>query len=689
MLSWLLSVFCTFYLLRRVARAVRTAPQLRQAGGHNEEQPIDCAAGRDTEPLAEVQGSAWERSSVFEHIERGLKQTPDGPAVICLFQPDGHLGSLFCHGRDEASAVGPRTVVDEQHTAPSHPAGGHKPLTNGQLRQHNTGSPSVEPHIKEAETTNALPNSLQSTSPCASVSYAQLHHGALKLAAGLVAAGVQPKSTLVMLIPNGVEYTLLLWTCVLLRVTYVSLDPGMLDISGFTTLKRTLRLLKPQAVVAPDAASGKAVDVAVSELQLPQPVRVCLSDGSRNGWTTLSDVAADGDKFSRPTDREDLVAAARRDSPNRIHSIMFTSGTSGNPKACPMRAGAMSRALHSQSWLIDPLVGARALLQPHNSRGIAPAQALQTWRAGGAVVLTGQIFSAPDAVAAIARVGVTFLVLTPPMVHEMAAELAAHPVDVSSVRRVQVGGDAVTRNMLRRTAALFPTAQVCINHGMTEGPGSFVWPFLGIPVDYVPSFGEVCPIGTAAPGAAVRIWDWKKQCVVPRRQLGELHLQNDIIIRHYMAGRSDESFYHDNIGRRWFKTGDLAMIDSEGLVYILGRKKDMIQRAGVGIIPAAVENTIEVLTGSQTVVVPVPHAVLGAEPFAVIKAYNGKTEKEVAEHVRVALGKDYALGGQASLEQLRLAEFPVNATRKVNKDAVESAVLQFVNKRHQGGPASG
>ena len=62
-----------------------------------------------------------------------------------------------------------------------------------------------------------------------------------------------------MLIPNGGEYTVFLWTCILLRITYVSVDPSILDISGFTMLKHTLQSIKPQLVVVPDAIAGTMI----------------------------------------------------------------------------------------------------------------------------------------------------------------------------------------------------------------------------------------------------------------------------------------------------------------------------------------------------------------------------------------------------------------------------------------------
>jgi 4-coumarate--CoA ligase len=184
------------------------------------------------------------------------------------------------------------------------------------------------------------------------------------------------------------------------------------------------------------------------------------------------------------------------------------------------------------------------------------------------------------------------------MVHEMAAELAARPLDVSCVTKIQVGGDAVTKDILMKCAALFPRAHVCVNHGMTEGGGSFMWPFFKTPTADIPYFGEICPIGIVASGSVVRIWDPEKERIVKRGELGELHISSPSIIPHYLGGTSEKSFYNER-GRAWFNTGDIGMMDRNGLVFILGRRKDMMKRAGVAIMPAALESSIEALTGAQ------------------------------------------------------------------------------------------
>ncbi|KAK4141043.1 uncharacterized protein C8A04DRAFT_31362 [Dichotomopilus funicola] len=672
--------------------------------------------GVQDQDKAEIDGGTWERLSVFEHVEQGLLQNPDGPAVVCPFQSADALDNILVSSTTDKGEKRERE------------AEGDKPLT---------------------------------------ITYTQLHLTALRLACALFARGVQAggSTRLVMLIPNGGEYAVLLWACLLLRVTYVSLDPALLDVdvSNLTTLKQLLRPLRPQIVVVPDPERGRVVDVAMAELRLPQPVRVCLccqlsrehgqdrpfpfpppqppGGAGKNGtWHSLASLVNNQSGTSVSDEDEQttttaLVRAARQDHPDRIHSIMFTSGTSGSlPKGCPMRAGGMAHVLHSQRWLLGradteddedndnknhktksrPPI---ALMQPHNSRGIAPAQTLQTWKAGGAVVLTGQTFSVAGVVDAVRRARVSFVVLTPAMVHEMASSYLGLPgtvtavgLDLGSVRRVQLGGDAITRGVLRRCTVLFPRAQVVVNHGMTEGGGAFVWPFLtsssssshstssatasSVPLDGAQDgdgvqdgiryFGEMCPVGTVAPGSRVKIWDAQRRRVVRRGELGELHISSPSLIRGYLGGREWEAFYRDDgrDGRWWFKTGDVAMADRDGLVFILGRKKDVMERGGVLVVPAAIESSIEAFTGAQTVVVATPHPVLGSEPFAVLHSLQRKTEASIRAHVKKTLGENYALGGLVTLEQLELVEFPLNATHKVVKSEVQAAVLRYLERGH-------
>lgn len=77
----------------------------------------------------------------------------------------------------------------------------------------------------------------------------------------------------------------------------------------------------------------------------------------------------------------------------------------------------------------------------------------------------------------------------------------------------------------------------------------------------------------------------------------------------------------------------------------------------------------------------VPHPILGQEPFAIVKTFGDKSEAETTQHILDLFGKDYALGGAVSLEQLGLDAFPLNATGKVIKSSLLERLLNFLNQR--------
>ena len=104
---------------------------------------------------------------------------------------------------------------------------------------------------------------------------------------------------------------------------------------------------------------------------------------------------------------------------------------------------------------------------------------------------------------------------------------------------------------------------------MTEGGGFFRGPFFETPITHIPFFVEICPIGTVAAGTMLRIWDLDRRCQTRRGDPEELHVSCESVIRHYLGGVSESSFYEDEKGR-WFNTGDVGMINDEGLMFILG-----------------------------------------------------------------------------------------------------------------------
>ncbi|KAL4776692.1 hypothetical protein BDW60DRAFT_213361 [Aspergillus nidulans var. acristatus] len=549
--------------------------------------------------------------SVFTHIERGLHQNPQGLAIQSTHQQPCHLSALVQTGSGTENA----------------------------------GTPNHNEIEREPGT-------------CLAWTYTQLHHAALRIAAGLLASNAQPSTRMLLLIPNGAEFCLLLWTAVVLRVTIVCLDEELLNVEQHDELRRMLKTINPRIIVVQDGKGADVIDVALRNLPLdPDILKITLFElaGSQPNSVWRSLLSLSLTPALSESETESLLSAARLDPSNaaRTHSILYTSGTSGAPKGCPLHVLGMSYVLHSQSWLVNAENCTRALQQAHPSRGIAIAQTLQTWREGGTVVMTANGFNADDLVHAVERHGASFVVLTPAMVHPVADELKGRKGAADSVRTVQVGGDAVTRGVLEKCTQLFPNARVVVNHGMTEGGGAFVWPF-NRPRD-IPFYGEMSPVGSVARGAAVRIRG--ANGTVARGELGELHVSCPSIIPGYLGGVSAESF-HEGDGRRWFTTGDMGLMDKQGVVFILGRMKDIINGK------ACVVNA--------------------GGPFAVLARYAGKTEAQIRRHVVRVLGKSNALNGVVYLHQLGLERFPVNGTHKIARGDVERAVLAYLQTEPTG-----
>lgn len=518
---------------------------------------------RGHKQIADIDGGflANRQQSVFEHIERGLLKKPHHPAVICMHQPYGHFDQYI----------------------------GSDPGVDGIK----CGA------VGYGDVTGSL-----------TLTYMQLHVAGLKLAKGLIGLGVQSGANLLCMLHNSGEYASLMWAGAIARLTHSAVDPVVLEPGKGDELQSYLEILKPTAVVVPSSRHIKAVEHAANQLGLSIELGVYLEHEEKihipSHWNSLRKIMDRGAIHKVSGDQE-LLKKAKCDDPSRINSIMFTSGTSaGRPKGCPLSVASQTHALESQSWLINKDNSTLVLQQAHNSKAIALLHTLLTWQAGGALVMpTGSSFSLDHTVDAILYHKVTFVALSPALVHtieESFLSRGAKPGDWDHVRTIQVGGDAVTREVLVKCSTLFPRAEVLVNHGMSEGAGVFTWPFNDRPIDKVPFFADtISPVGVVSRGARVLIWDSKRGAAAPYGQPGEMLVCSPSLIRGYVGGdeHDNQVFYQDKQGRHWMKTGDMALMNADGLFYVLGRSKHAIHRAGFAIIPAVVESCIEKLTGAQ------------------------------------------------------------------------------------------
>ncbi len=357
-------------------------------------------------------------------------------------------------------------------------------------------------------------------------------------------------------------------------------------------------------------------------------------------------VVAYGDVVSRETGYFQVP----RDGAD-LADVLYTSGTTGNPKAVAVRHDNLSLVPFSApAWNGGGWLHASP---PYTFAGLSFVYTPMKLGMQGIYMAKFDAGRWLEVVAAQRPVAVF-------LVPAMALLLLQHPdfdtADLASVQLCSVGSAPLAPFVLERLQERMPTSTVSNNYGMTEAGAVYcVMP----PGEAVKRPGSV---GKLVPPAEVRIGDPDGNDVVPG-EVGGIQLRIPGRPREYYGDpEATSSTWVDG----WLVTGDLGRVDEDGYLYIVGRSKDVIIRGGNNIHPTDVEHVIQSHPAvREAAVVGVPHPVLGEDLVAFVTLRPGAT----------ATGDDLRAFG---LEQLaaykvpRRWEFveglPRNATGKVLKD---------------------
>ena len=156
---------------------------------------------------------------------------------------------------------------------------------------------------------------------------------------------------------------------------------------------------------------------------------------------------------------------------------------------------------------------------------------------------------------------------------------------------------------------------------------------------------------------------------LPTGQVGEIVMRGPQVMKGYLK---DEEETRRTIRNGWLYTGDLGKMDDDGLLYIVDRKKDMINRGGENVYPVEVEEVLYQIPGLfEAAVVGIPHEVLGEVPkaYVVVKEGETLTEADVISYCSSNLAKY-----KVPVEIEFLDELPRNASGKVLKHTLRSGL---------------
>jgi acyl-CoA synthetase (AMP-forming)/AMP-acid ligase II len=392
-----------------------------------------------------------------------------------------------------------------------------------------------------------------------SLAYGQLWERAARVAGGLRAAGVGRGDRIAIRLPNGIDWVLAFFGAQLAGAIAVPVNTRFTD--------------DEVAYVQHD--SGSVFTFAAGQ---------SLPDGP-------------------PTAVEDL-------EPDDVAAIFYTSGTTGVPKGA-MVAHANFIA-NSESGLrglgVDRSAGpamATLVAVPLFHVAGCSTQLISFLDRRGRVEMLSSPLDFDGLFEAIRDHGVNHLVAVPAIYHVLLHHPGFANLDVSRIRWVLYGAAPIDTSLVHRLEGAFPDARLGNGFGLTETAG------VACSLPHEEAAAHADSVGFAVPVVDLAIDD-----ADPGSGVGELLVRGPNVVPGYWNNAAATA---ETIVDGWLRTGDLGRVDADGLLHVVDRKKDMINRGGENVYSLEVENALAGAPGvAELAVLAVPDEMMGEKVGMVI-----------------------------------------------------------------------
>lgn len=472
-----------------------------------------------------------------------------------------------------------------------------------------------------------------------SLTYRQLRTRALKLAAALRGMGLETGDRVASLLFNRGEIFELYFACAYAGLVFVPVS---------------FRLTSTEVASIVDDSGARIV---FTEREL-LPI---LEGALDQSLSTPSHVVLEADAGGKAY--EALAETGAPISPAVSHDvqmILYTSGTTGKPKGVVVRSLAVVWCAMQQVTQFKDLNASAVMLlnAPMYNTAAMNESSIPTFLVGGTVaIMPSRGWSAERLGECIQKWGVTHALIFPSMFRNMIEADNTAPLPLATMRWWYTGGENCPPALMAEVRRRWSHIHLAISYGSTES---------GLPTliegdDIAAHPGSV---GRCTPGQSIRLLDGEGRDV-PNGAVGDVWTAGPAVMRNYWnAPQLDAEVVRDG----WLKIGDLATIDEDGWISIVGRSKDLIISKGQNIYPAEIENVVRQHPDVIGVaVVGLPDAEFTEVVCAAIvpRKDASLTKEDILSHV---------LSRLASYKKPRhvvfLDSFPVRNDTKVDKKAL-------------------
>lgn len=477
------------------------------------------------------------------------------------------------------------------------------------------------------------------------VSFAALDERSNRIANGILAEGIQPKSHVGFVGKNSSRYFELVFGA----------NKAACAISPLNW-----RNAAPELVAVIDDAGLKMVFV---DKEFAPVIETVLARCQTKFKIVAFDSASTDSEYDRWLAKQSAVDPQISVEPEQTALLIYTSGTTGKPKGVQIThqaLGYMRLCEHLEpalQWQPDDVM---MMVMP-NFHLVGSGLSIQSLYNGSTLSILpaldpGQLLKV------IARDRPTVCALVPTAIQMLLDHPDAKTTDFSCLRLVMYAGSPISSTLLRR-ALVEMKCRFMQFYGATESSGAIT--LLRPEQHDIDNEARLRSCGTPLPLIEVKIVDPDGN-EVPLGEIGEVVVRAPCLANGYWNQPDTTASAFKN---GWYKTGDAGRLDELGLLYLVDRVKDMIVTGGENVYSTEVEQALQKHPGiRQSAVIGLPDPKWGEKVVAVIipaDQASKPTQEEIIAHCR-----EHIAGYKVPKSVIFIDAFPMTATGKVLKRAV-------------------